>query len=159
MSTCKANKPLNWKTFISQWGLQFNDAKHILSYINSYPKSLVPAGIKSINTANNIVTTQKEWLRLLPLFYHPQEINFFKPWWVLMDINDYDYYMDLSDSKYPIFEVKYYGFKSEGWNKLVLFPDVSELLLMIENKRKISSHLKKIRSKEDENIYNTLKFP
>ena len=132
----------DWESFLIEWGRQFSDAKQILTYLNSYTKYLKPLRIKQPNTAINIENTQKEWLWLLSKLEHPDDINFFEPFWVMIEGSEYDTFMDLSDPKYPIFQGKYYNFIKPSWCKLVLFPDVSEFLLMIDDEQQLAKMVK-----------------
>ena len=45
--------------------------------------------------------------------------------------------MDLSDPKYPILNTYFYPSIKPNWCKAVFFPDISEVLINIEDKEKI----------------------
>ena len=126
------------------WNSQYKDVKNIFKILHTYPNYLESAGIKKINIPSRMDDTQKKYLSLISQFYHPEEKKFYKSWWVQIDMDSIDYFIDLSDSKYPVFETKYYPFITGGWVKHILFQDISELLLIINDKEKLSLHLEKI---------------
>lgn len=133
----------DWELFIKKWEKQFNDAKHILRYLNTYPQWTKDLRIKELNTEKKIENTQKEWLWLLSKLEHPDDIDFLKPWWVMLETNDFNSFIDLSDPYYPIFETKFYDFVKPNWCKVVLFPKISEMYTNIEDDIIIQSQISK----------------
>ncbi|GEM_PF-3585254 len=137
MNNTEFTKNYDWETFINEWGKQFEDAKNILRFLNSYPTIKRGIRVKELNTEVDLERTQKEWIWLTSKLVHPDDIDFFKPWWIMIEISSYDKFMDLSDPKYPILNTYFYPSIKPNWCKAVFFPDISEVLINIEDKEKI----------------------
>lgn len=119
----------NWDSFLMNWSKQFEIVKHILSYLLTYPDVLSKIKLTDVHNANSIESAQKEWVWLCSKFTHPMDIEFFKPYWIPLEKNSYDYFMDISDEKYPIFEIHYFFYEPFKWYKKFITENISELLL------------------------------
>lgn len=74
--------------------------------------------------------------------------KFFKPYWIPIEVNSNDYFMDISDDKYPIFEICFFFYEPFKWYKKFISTDVRELLLAPDtglNLKKILDKNNKIR--------------
>jgi hypothetical protein len=111
------------------WSKQYENAKYILSYLNSYPDVLSTIKLTDIYNPNSIDSALKEWIWLCSKLTHPVDTEFFKPYWIPLQENSYDYFMDISDEKYPIFEIHYFFYEPFKWYKKFISEDISELLL------------------------------
>lgn len=123
---------MNWINFINSWGLQYKNAKHILSYLNTYPEVLNALKIDIIHAPFNLDEIQNEWLWLCSKFDNCIEKDFFKPYWIPLEKSSYDYFMDISDMKYPIFEIHYFCIEPHRWYKKFIARDIRDLLLAPE---------------------------
>jgi len=119
----------NWDSFRMNWSKQYKNAKYILSYLNSYPDVLTTIKLTDIYNPNSIDSAQKEWIWLCSKLTHPLDTEFFKPYWIPIQKESYDYFMDISDEKYPIFEIHYFFYEPFKWYKKFITEDISELLL------------------------------
>lgn len=120
---------MEWVQFKNEWGMRYQNAKHILFYLNSYPGLFDTVQIQGIHNPNNIDKTQKEWLWLCSKFDNPIEKDFFKPYWIPLEVNSFDYFMDISDVQYPIFRIHYFFYEPYKWYKGFIIKDIKELLL------------------------------
>lgn len=118
-----------WNSFLKDWGNQYINTKHILSYLNSYPEVLSNIKLTDIHKPDSIDAEHIEWLWLLSRFTHPIDIDFFKPYYVPIQKNSIDYFIDISDEKFPIFEIHYFFYEPYQWYKKYLVEDITELLL------------------------------
>ena len=129
-------------------GEKYRNAKHILTYLNSYPELLSGIKMEEIHNSENIDEAQIEWIWLCSKFDNPIEKDFFKPYWIQMSVNSFDYFMDISDENYPIFEVQYFFYEPFRWYKKFVSEDIRDILLSPDtglDLRKIVDRNDKIR--------------
>ena len=119
----------NWDSFILEWNAQYLNAKHILCYLNTYPGVLSKVKLADIHNSNSIDSAHQEWLWLISKFTNPIDIEFFKPYFVPIKVDSIDYFIDISDDKYPIFEVHYFFYEPYKWYKQFIVEDITEMLL------------------------------
>ena len=128
-----SDKQILFESFLQEWGLKFNQIPFILNYISSYPElasrlqdfqALSPEGLKE---------SQLEWISLISQFDRDTEKVFFKPYWVPIQSNSYNYFIDLSSASLPIFEASYFFFEPCRWFKKYLFKDITEFLTSVDN--------------------------
>lgn len=116
-------------TFYNTWGVQYNNAKNILRYLHTYPNILSKIKLENLHDFNSIDLAQEGWLQLQSKFTHPIDVEFFKPYYIPIQVNSIDCFMDISDSKYPIFEIHYFFYEPYRWYKKYIVEDISDLLL------------------------------
>lgn len=137
-----------WYSFLNEWGELYDNVKHILSYLNTYPGLLTSIKLSDIHNCFSIDEVQKEWIWLCSKFNHPNEKEFFRPYWIPIQVDSYDYFLDLSDNKYPIFEIHFFFYEPFRWYKKFIITDITELLLAPDtglNLRKVLNKNDKIR--------------
>lgn len=126
------NPVRDWDSFLSHWGCQYNEVRHILSYLKSYETELQSAGIQELQDTSEIDSSQKEWIRLCTLMTNPMEIEFLKPYWVPIQKNDLELYIDLSNPAYPLIEINYFFIKPYKWFIYNIVEDIRELMLVTD---------------------------
>lgn len=119
----------DWLNFKQEWGIHYQNAKYILAYMNSYPKVLSTLRIKEIQNPDTLDDAQIEWIWLCSKFDNILEIDFFKPYWIPLEVNSYEYFMDLSDQNYPVFDINYFFYEPYRWYKKFISTDIKEILL------------------------------
>jgi len=119
------------ENFIQQWDKQFNDLKNILNYIDSYENQglCLHPKLKFANP-NNLNQIQDEWLWLLGKLEHDTEKAYFKSYWIPVTSENYDFFIDISQPNFPLFEV-HYNCIHYNWFKTYFTRDISELLMAI----------------------------
>lgn len=147
------NKNYHFHTFLASWQKKFKQIPHILNLISSYPA--INKHFENINfqSIDEIEKSQQEWIALFTKLEHPLETDFFKPYWVPIDKNSYDYFIDLSSGAYSIFQVSYYPFEPYGWLKKYLFHDVSRLFQSLEDD---SINLEKELEENEIDFFNSM---
>ena len=135
----------DWLKFNQEWGIHYQNAKHILAYMNSYPKVLSTLRMKEIHNSDNLDDAQIEWIWLCSKFDNILEIDFFKPYWIPLEANSYEYFMDISDENYPIFDINYFFYEPYRWYKKFVSEDIRDILLSPDT----GLDLKKILDKND----------
>jgi hypothetical protein len=109
MSTSNSNYEFdNFSSFLDNWGDKFDKVKNILSYLNTYPETLSTLKLTGIYDPLSIVSEQMDWVRLCSKFEHPLEKDFFKSYWVPIQKDSLDFFIDMSDKSYPIFETHFF---------------------------------------------------
>ena len=62
-------------------------------------------------------------------FEHPLEKDFFKTYWVPLESDNYDLFIDLSSKRFVLFEIEYFPFEPYQWTKKIWFEDMSKFLV------------------------------
>jgi len=135
----------DWLNFKQELGIHYQNAKHILAYMNSYPKVLSTLRMTEIHNPDNLDDAQREWIWLCSKFDNILEIDFFKPYWIPLEANSYDYFMDISDENYPIFDINYFFYEPYRWYKKFVSEDIRDILLSPDT----GLDLKKVLDKND----------
>ncbi len=120
---------MSFELFLNSWGKQFEDIKNILTYLYTYPDLLSNIDLQNLHDSESINTEQEDWVRISSKFDHTLEKEFFKPYWVPIVRDSLDYFIDLSDENYPIFETHYIFFEPYNWHKQFIIEDIRSLLL------------------------------
>jgi len=128
-----SEKQILFKSFLDEWGLQYSKISPIIKYITSYPeltsklKDFKPLAIEDINES------QLEWVSLVSLFDNSIEVDFFKSYWVPIQSDSYDYFIDLSSGSFPIFEINYFSSEPYRWGRNIILKDISEFLASVDD--------------------------
>lgn len=115
--------------FIMQWDRQLKDVQAILKYLNTYPDLLQKINAENLILPENLIQSQVDWINLYEK-YEGLEKEFFKPFWVPIQIDQYDYFIDISDPNYPIFNYYYKSSLPHKYTRKNLFDSINELLLL-----------------------------
>jgi len=97
--------------------------------------------------------SQKCWIWLCSKFSNEIDAEFFKEYWVPIEMDEYGIYMDLSDKSYPIFSIEYFWYEPYRWYKKFLFKNVQELLLSPD----VDIDIKEILNKNDKEKWQQVK--
>lgn len=135
-------KQILFDKFINEWGLRFNKIPFLFRYIASYPELTSKLDDYNPLKAKNLSETQLEWVSLVSQFDHPIDSKFFKPYWIPIQSDSYDYFLDLSTDTFSIFEVNYFFLKPYRWYKKYLFKDIVDFLISVDDHSiNINDHL------------------
>ena len=141
-SICPMNNTYNWEDFQLNWGKEFNDVKAISYYINTYSKS--KQNILKIDFLNpeDLENAQKDWLQLISKYTNQIDIDFFKPYWIPIEKNNFEPFIDLSSPNFTLFNCNY--FSSTHWHKTDILNDINELLIDLDGN---DTEMEKLRTK------------
>jgi hypothetical protein len=119
--------------FLLRWKTQLDKIPAILKYLSAYPEIIrnIDENFKPISI-EELYTSQLEWISLVAQFDNPIEINFFKDFWVPVQKDGYDYFIDLSSASLPLFEANYFFFEPYRWYKKYIFKDLTQFLTDID---------------------------
>lgn len=144
--------------FSIDWGDRFKMIPAIIKYLTTYPEieskieEFFPLDLVDLNNS------QLEWISLVAQLDNPIETTFFKDFWIPIQKNRYDYFIDLSADSLPLFEVDYFPFEPYRWYKKSIFKDLSLFLLDIDdpnfNIEKHFENLENERLLEVEGFFN-----
>ncbi|MFW6272906.1 MAG: hypothetical protein ACOC2U_03910 [bacterium] len=138
-----------FESFLKDWKLNFSKIPSILKYLSSYPEitdKLVEFEPINIEYLNN---SQLEWISLVAQFDNLIETEFFKDYWVPIQKDGYDYFIDLSSDSLPLFEAHYFFFEPYRWHKKYIFKDLSQFLIDIDKSSfNIENHFKKLEDNQ-----------
>jgi hypothetical protein len=127
------DKQILFKSFLKEWGLKFNQIPFILNYISSYPELTSKLEDFHPLSSEEIKESQLEWVSLVSQFDRDIEKVFFKPYWVPIQIDSYEYFIDLSSHSLPIFSSEYFFFEPYRWYKKYLFKNITEFLSSVDD--------------------------
>jgi hypothetical protein len=119
-----------WSSFYEEWEEQFEKAKIHLDTINNYPKSLHQIIRIEFLKSEDLEETYKSWLKLRSELTNEKDIQFFKPYWMPLCVNDFDTFIDLSSPEFPIINCKY--LVNLFWYKINITEKIHELLESLE---------------------------
>ncbi len=142
------NTDLNseFNLFLEKWGNQLKDASFILDIMNSYPPVLSKLQFEDVLTSNEIINSQKDWVRICSK-YKDLEKEFFKPYWVPIQKSSLDYFIDLSDKNYPLFKISFIFFEPYSYQRINLFNSINDLLTLGDSDVNIESIAKDFKDK------------
>mgnify|MGYP000262406703 CR=1 FL=1 len=153
-----ADKEKLFEQFLNCWNKQFNQVPFILDYILTYPEIIEKLDDFQRLSSAELQSSQLEWISLVAQFDNPIETSFFKDYWVPIQKDGYDYFIDLSSDSLPLFEAHYFFFQPYRWYKKYIFKDLSQFLIDIDKSGfNIESHFKELddeRWSEVTNFFN-----
>lgn len=127
-------KQILFDHFLIDWEEKFNKIHFILNYISSYPE----LGSELIDVqflkSDDLENSQLEWISLISELDNPIDSDFFKPYWVPIAKNSYDYFIDLSSDTFSLFESCYFFMEPYQWYKKIIFNDITKFLTSVDNK-------------------------
>jgi hypothetical protein len=122
-----------YDAFLQQWGDRLQIIPYILRYLSYYPAIWPHKNIVNLIDAHTIHASQFQWVALVAQFDHPVETSFFYNYWVPLQTDDYDYFIDLSSDEFTVFQTYYFPGEPYCWYKRFIIKDIPELLLLIDN--------------------------
>jgi len=128
----RQEKEILFSDFLVKWKDQFNKIPFILKYISTYQVIIEKLDAFNPLTLDELNNSQLEWISLVSQFDNPIETDFFNEYWVPIQKDGYDYFIDLSSESLPLFEVHYFFFEPYRWYKKYIFKDLSQFLIDID---------------------------
>jgi hypothetical protein len=118
--------------FMNEWGTRFLKIPFILSYIDTYPELNSQFSKFLPFISDDLCTSQLEWISLVAQFDNPVDTIFFKPWWVPIQCNEYELFIDLSAPAFSLFRISYIFLEPYRWYQNFVFKDISEFLVSVD---------------------------
>jgi hypothetical protein len=115
--------------FFREWEKQLKDVSFILDFLYTYPNVLHQLKFEDILSSGELYNSQNDWIRICSK-YDGLEKKFFKPYWVPVQKSSFNYFIDLSDANYPIFEFGFVTVQPYSYERMNLFNSISELMLL-----------------------------
>ncbi len=123
------NEPTKrYENFLTSWEPAFQRVPSILNILSSYPELCKRINFLSPRSLDHMHEIQQEWLSLIYRFENPVDKSFFKAYYVPVEKDSYNYYIDLSSDGLSIFFLNYYQSEPSHWYKSIVFYDVNELM-------------------------------
>jgi len=123
---------VQWNLFLREWGDALENARHIVHILGKETESLASLELGEFVDPDRMEEQQGDWVRLCGMLLNPLERDFFKPWWVPLEKDSHEVFMDISDERFPVFRVEFFFFKPYRWYKEPVVEDISDLLLASE---------------------------
>ena len=120
---------------------ELKDCQAILQYLSTYPDVLYEMEINQLLKPEEVHQQFRNWKQLVSQ-YEGLEKDFYKDYWLPIQFDDYQFFIDLSDPKYPIIETIYImGEKnSEEYISSNLFESTVQFLLLLESPNQLSNY-------------------
>jgi hypothetical protein len=152
-----------FRDFLFEWGDKYEMVKSILGYLGASSEILAQITDFKLMQVEDLDREQREWLSLLTQLDNPIETDFYKPWWILINSNEYDQFIDLTSPCFELFQVNYFPFQPYQWFKTPFIPDIQQFLLTIDDDKLYLDSLirnsEQIKSKTYTKLFfNHLKF-
>ena len=121
-----------------------SDCKWILQYLSSYPGVLEEMEIKQLLKPKEVHQQYHDWKHLVSQ-YQGLEKDFYEDYWLPMEADNYQFFIDLSKPKYPIIETIYVMGKKneEEYISSILFDSAADFLLLIEDRDALTIYFEK----------------
>lgn len=143
------DKEILFNDFINKWGVSFSKIPFILKYIDSYPHVNEELDDFQSLDIEELNKSQLEWLSVLAQLDNPVETTYFKEYWVPIQKNGYDYFIDLSSESLPLFEAHYFCMEPHRWYSNFIINDMSSFLLEIDKPSfDIAQHLEEVNGSQ-----------
>ena len=85
---------------------ELKDCQFILQYLSSYPDVLYEMEINQLLKSEKVHDQYNDWKKIVSQ-YEGLEKEFYKDHWLPIESDNYQFFIDLSDPKYPIIETIY----------------------------------------------------
>lgn len=123
---------------------ELKDCQFILQYLATYPEILAEMEITNLLSPANVFQQFFDWKQLVSK-YKGLEKEFYRDFWLPIEADNYQFFIDLSDPNYPIIETIYVmGEKHcEEYISSNLFESISQFLLLIEVPNQLSNYFEK----------------
>jgi len=128
MSYTSNGKEQLFSEFLSEWGNKYNQVRQGIKYLRKYPSILKELNLDGLIKPEDLDSYQKDWLWLCSKF-QGIERDFFRPYWIPIQTDAYDFFIDLSDSELGIFKTHYFFFEPYQWFRHYFFDSLRELIL------------------------------
>lgn len=112
-----------------------------LSYLSGFDKTEELFDTPIISNEEEFITSQSDWLLLLPRLSDFREFLFFKPWWVPIGLKEYGYYVDLSQPNFQVIDASFWSSQPYYWYKTVMFEEITDLISLIKSEEDIQNFL------------------
>ncbi|MDB0006452.1 hypothetical protein N9E30_00715 [Flavobacteriales bacterium] len=144
-----SQKEILFKDFQCHWKKQFQKIPSIIRYLSSYDDITTKLDTFLPLNFSNLRNSQLEWVSLVSQFDNLIEADFFKPYWIPIQKNKYDYFIDLSSECLPLFKVDFFFYEPYRWYKKYIAKDLSQFLIDIDNANfNIDDYLREVEGKE-----------
>ncbi len=139
--------------FLNSWEPVFRKIPSILNIVSSYPELCSRINFVKPLNFDHLHRIQFEWISLISRFNHPIETSFFKEYYVPIEEDSYDYFIDMSCKGFPVFFVSYFQLEPQHWYKIIVFSDINELI-NFTGKRSfyLDKHFEEFRLKKREMV-------
>lgn len=136
----------DFNEFTVKWNKQLSDVSFILKFLNSYPVILNNLEIGAVISAELLFKSQKDWFNSV-CKYKGLEKEFFHQYWVPIQKESLDYFIDLSYPKYPIFKILFSIGEPYKYKKLELFESINELMMLEDSNLDIEQISSRVNDK------------
>ncbi len=115
------------QSFEKEWIEGLAEVENILKYLQKHPTTINVFKGRQLIKPENLLNIQKDWISLCSK-YTGMEQEFFKPYWVPIEPDSLDFFIDLSNKKLPVIESSFYFIEPMQYMKIVLLENGVDLM-------------------------------
>ncbi len=120
---------MNFDEFQRKWSGQLEDIGYTLDFLHTYPIVLKKLKLSDLISSKELINCQKEWI-LLYSKYDGLEKEFFKPYWIPIQRESINYFIDLSNPNYPVFETNFIFTEPYSYVRINLFDSINDFMMI-----------------------------
>lgn len=137
MNNSFTEKTQLFANFTHKYGERLEKFRPILQYLNTYPEVISALKIGELIKPEELENHQKEWVWLVSQ-YDGLEKTHFKPYWVPVERENFNFFIDISNESFPLFDSTFYISKPYSYFNTILFDSITSFMLLIENQADFS---------------------
>jgi len=108
------------------WKKRFQDSISLINRLEAFRNELIEIDIDLVDS-KSVLKNQKAWIWLFVKFER-KDRKFFKPYWIWLDKNANDHFIDISMPNSPIFTYKFYSIEPYHWQLIPEFESIEDLI-------------------------------
>jgi hypothetical protein len=117
---------------MAQLTQDLTNLKLILSMIHSYPKALRHLELTDIIDPLKVISSFLDWQKMHDQF-DKIEKGFFSKDWLPISKTSLEYFVDLSDTKYPMFKVSFNSMDPPSYELTTVYRSIVDLIHICES--------------------------
>ena len=123
---------------------ELKDCQAILRYLSTYPDVLQKMEINQLLKPEEVHQQLRSWKHVVSQ-YEGLEKEFYRDYWLPIEFDNFQFFIDLSKPEYPVIETIYLmGEKnSDEYISSILFESAEQFLLLIENQNELSRYFER----------------
>lgn len=112
---------------LNNFNQDLTNLKMILSMIHSYPNAIKELELNDLIDPLKVFSSFLDWQNMYDRF-EPIEKGFFSEDWLPISKTSLEYFVDLSDTKYPMFKVSFNSMEPPSYELITVHKSIVDLI-------------------------------
>lgn len=134
-----SDKKILFAEFLDLWESELMQIGSIVKYLSTFTASKTLFPKSKLIEPENLFEHQLEWIALCAQQTHPEEKRFMKNYWVPIEKDNYDFFLDLSTKPYKIFEIDFHCSLRYTWYKIPVGKNVIDIMSIMSSSSLVSN--------------------